>query len=73
MLVLGRKEEQTIQIGNDIRVTILRIKGNSVSVGIEAPEQVLILRDELAPTARAWEAETDLGSQPQAMALAICK
>ena len=63
MLVLGREEEQTIQIGDDIRVTILRIKGNCVRVGIEAPEQVRILREELVPIAKAWEAEIEFGSQ----------
>ena len=71
MLVLGRKEEQTIQIGDDIRVTILRIKGNCVRVGIEAPEQVRILREELVPNAKAWEAEIEFG--PQRPGIAACK
>ena len=71
MLVLGRKEEQTIQIGDDIRVTILRIKGNSVRVGVEAPEQVRILREELVPNAKAWEAEIEFGSQHPG--IAACK
>ena len=71
MLVLGRKEEQTIQIGDDIRVTILRIKGNCVRVGVEAPEQVRILRGELVPIAKAWEAEVEFGSQQPG--IAVCK
>lgn len=72
MLVLSRKQTQTIQIGKDIRVTILQIKGNSVRVGIEAPEQIRILRDELAPTVTAWELENDFDSQQAADAWAIC-
>ena len=57
MLVLGRKKEQTIEIGDNIRVTILRIKGSSVRVGIEAPDQVRILRGELEFVATPWQVE----------------
>jgi carbon storage regulator len=47
MLVLTRKEQQKIHVGNDITVTIVRIKGNSVRVGIEAPRHVRVIRAEL--------------------------
>lgn len=47
MLVLTRKAHQRIQIGNDITITILRVKGQSVRVGIEAPPEVSIRRAEL--------------------------
>lgn len=49
MLVLSRKHQQQIKIGNDITVTILRIQGNTIRVGIEAPKDVHIVRGELAP------------------------
>lgn len=49
MLVLSRKKEEKIQVGQDITITILRIKGRSVQIGIEAPTGVTILRSELAP------------------------
>lgn len=56
MLVLTRKREQTVQIGPQITVTILRIKGRSVQIGIQAPPSAKILRGELvgnsAETAR---------------------
>ena len=48
MLVLTRKTKQQIQIGPDITITILQIKGQSVRVGIEAPREVSVLRTELA-------------------------
>jgi carbon storage regulator CsrA len=48
MLVLTRKTQQRIQIGSSITITIVRIKGHSVRVGIEAPENVRIVRGELA-------------------------
>ena len=46
MLVLARKKEQKIQIGRNITVTILKVKGQSVHLGIEAPGDVRILRGE---------------------------
>ena len=48
MLVLTRKQQERIQIGDNITVTVVRIFGNVVRVGIEAPGEVRILRGELA-------------------------
>lgn len=53
MLVLSRKSSQTIRINDQIVITILRVKGRSVQVGIEAPEHVQILRGELIQQALA--------------------
>lgn len=47
MLVLTRKQNESIYIGDDIRVTILEMKGRQVSVGIEAPRDVNIAREEI--------------------------
>ena len=47
MLVLTRKLGESIQIGDDIIVTVLRIKGNSIRLGIDAPTQVRIIRREM--------------------------
>lgn len=47
MLVLTRKTHEKIQIGSDITVTIVRVKGGAVSVGVEAPVHIVVLRDEL--------------------------
>lgn len=47
MLVLSRRENQRIRVGDSIVVTIVRISGDKVRVGIEAPSNVLVLRDEL--------------------------
>ena len=51
MLVLSRKSKQTICIGPDIRVTILAIKGGKVRLGVDAPRDVSICREELT----AWD------------------
>ena len=47
MLILSRKTFESILIGDDIRVTIVRIDGNQIRIGIEAPRDVVIRRDEL--------------------------
>lgn len=62
MLVLSRKSQQSIHIGNDITISILKIKGNTVSVGIEAPRQVRIVRGELPHYDRPPTDETPAGS-----------
>ncbi len=47
MLVLGRKTNQKILIGDDIELVVLRISRNFVSLGFEAPRDVKILRKEI--------------------------
>lgn len=47
MLVLTRKAQERIVIGDNITVSILKIKGNTVRVGIEAPRDVHVVRAEL--------------------------
>lgn len=47
MLVLTRKESQRIRIGDDIVITIAKIDGNKVRVGIDAPADVSIVREEI--------------------------
>ena len=47
MLVLSRKTNDTIKIGDNIEIRILEVKGDTVRIGIEAPKSVDILRGEL--------------------------
>ena len=49
MLVLSRKETQRIRVGDSIVVTVVRLSGDKVRLGIEAPPEVVVLRDELSP------------------------
>jgi len=53
MLVLSRKQNSSIHIGADIRVTILGIRGNQVRVGVEAPAAIPVWRAELLPKGQA--------------------
>ncbi|QAT40548.1 carbon storage regulator CsrA [Clostridium sp. JN-9] len=47
MLVIGRKKGESILIGDDIEVTILKVDDGNVKVAISAPKNVVILRKEL--------------------------
>ena len=47
MLILTRRPQETICIGDDVRVTVLDIKHNQVRIGIEAPDAVPIHREEI--------------------------
>lgn len=47
MLILARKEEQSIMIGDSIEVSILSIKGDHVKIGINAPGDVKVYRKEV--------------------------
>lgn len=57
MLVLTRKQQQQIQIGEGVTITILKVKGNTVRIGIEAPNDVKIVRAELEPEEEVAPAE----------------
>lgn len=48
MLVLSRREHERIRLGDSIVVTVVRVAGDKVRLGIEAPAEVIVLRDELA-------------------------
>ena len=49
MLVLSRKEAQRIRLGDSIVITVVRLSGDKVRLGIQAPKDMLVLRDELEP------------------------
>lgn len=47
MLVLSRKSEEAILIGDDIKITVLSVEGDRVRIGIDAPREMRIYRYEL--------------------------
>jgi len=49
MLVLSRRVSERIKLGDSIVVTVIRVAGDRVRLGIEAPSGVLVLRGELEP------------------------
>lgn len=47
MLVLSRKSGERIQIGSEIEISVVRVKGDRVQIGIQAPRDVIVRREEL--------------------------
>jgi carbon storage regulator len=47
MLVLSRRESERIKLGDSIVVTVIRVGADKVRLGIEAPDDVVVLREEL--------------------------
>ncbi|MGO8691653.1 MAG: carbon storage regulator [Thermoguttaceae bacterium] len=52
MLILSRKSNQTILLGNEIRIVVISSRKGQVQLGIEAPKNMLILRGELPDAVR---------------------
>lgn len=53
MLILTRKPDETIVIGENITVTVMAVKGNQVRIGIHAPRGVVVDREEIAAKRKA--------------------
>ena len=47
MLILTRRKYESILIGNDIKVTVIEVMGGQVKLGIEAPKEIHVVREEL--------------------------
>ena len=59
MLVLSRRVGEKIIIGDNISIVVNRVSGNRVSIGVEAPEDVKIVRGELDAISRSFEPEPE--------------
>ncbi len=47
MLILTRRAGETVMIGNDVTITVLGVKGNQVRIGINAPKDIAVHREEI--------------------------
>lgn len=47
MLILTRRIDETLMIGDEVTVTVLDIKGNQVRIGVNAPKEVAVHREEI--------------------------
>ena len=58
MLILTRKPNESIQIGDDVRVTVVEFRRGHIRIGVDAPDDVRILRTELIEREREQEEST---------------
>lgn len=64
MLVLSRRKNESVVIGGDVVVTVVRIEGDRVHLGVEAPREVPVDRDEVwAKKRRKRAATADIGGE----------
>jgi carbon storage regulator len=61
MLVLSRKLGQRFHVGDEVRITIVKIDRNSVRIGIEAPGDVTVYREEIVPQESTSEFHLPVG------------
>ena len=57
MLILTRRVGEVVMIGNDVTVTVLGVKGNQVRIGVNAPRDVAVHREEIFERIKREEQE----------------
>ncbi|KTG17192.1 MULTISPECIES: carbon storage regulator CsrA [unclassified Guyparkeria] len=62
MLILTRRIGEVLRIGDDVAITVLGIKGNQVRIGIDAPKDVAVHREEIYQRIKSETEEGDEGS-----------
>jgi len=65
MLILTRRVGETVVIGNDVTVTVLGVKGNQVRLGVNAPREVAVHREEIYERIKREQAEEKPQRPPQ--------
>jgi carbon storage regulator len=64
MLILTRRVGETVMIGNEVTVTVLGVKGNQVRIGVNAPKDVAVHREEIYERIKREEVQ-DSKSAPE--------
>ncbi|MBU6173412.1 MAG: carbon storage regulator [Planctomycetes bacterium] len=69
MLVLSRKEGERIVIGNNITLVVSKVSGNRVTIGIEAPKDIKVVRGELSDSDESVGTKPGLQKEARSIAL----
>lgn len=64
MLILTRRVGETLMIGDDVTVTVLGVKGNQVRIGVNAPKNVSVHREEIYDRIQKEKQAEAAGGQP---------
>jgi carbon storage regulator len=71
MLVLSRKPEQSLLLGNDITVTVLSVDGDRVKLGVTAPRHITVLRQEIFKQVESANAGAASAARPALADIAV--
>lgn len=64
MLILTRRVGETLMIGDDVTVTVLGVKGNQVRIGINAPKEIAVHREEIYERIRGEVSDSPVADNP---------
>jgi len=67
MLILTRRVGETVMIGEEVSVTVLGVKGNQVRVGINAPKNVAVHREEIFDRIKSEDGSSEQGDSQESM------